>query len=433
MKFFGKDKDASKKDITEQFIGYAGDKYHLGSFTYDSYYKAKKMSTEELVKAINDEEHNMKAYGYLLELRDRKKLSKYPKLEKRYKELKSIPRDLKKLDKTKSPLETLDMPAYAATGLGALIFGLDRLYRKPEKEVVDFLQNMAKKEKLTIKEEKLIDSMVKGLAKHYEPVLKRTPVKKTKVFKETMNALTKDPKIIVNVNKSWGNYLASLFGLNPGPHFQGSDIFGKKTTPTFVRTTPDTASAAHEMGHAINAEKFLKNNPKLKRLYNLAYMDFPLGPIKGVPLLGIPATAFSMYVAKQQVPLLGIPATAFSMYVAKQQAEGGDIPVMPEWMEERPETLVAPAVAPRLFEEATASGRALKQIGQYYKGAKRTKEMAKAISTLAPAFGTYLIGASLPFLGLGAYKKYRTEEEKVKKKYNLKQKTLTDEILKGHA
>ena len=127
-------------------------------------------------------------------------------------------------------------------------------------------------------------------------------------------------------------------------------------------------------------------------------MRLPLGPIKNVPLLAI-------------------PATLAALYAGKKRAEGKDAKFIPEIVEKHPEILIGAGAAPMLFEEGAASTRALKAIGQHYKGVRRIKELGKAVATLAPAYGTYAIAAALPIIGIKAYQKHIKAKKDLEKKY----------------
>jgi hypothetical protein len=165
------------------------------------------------------------------------------------------------------------------------------------------------------------------------------------------------------------------------------------------------------MGHAINQEKLLKKTPKLKRIYGMAYQRIPIGPIKNVPILAI-------------------PAVAAAMYAGKKGAEGKDAKYIPEFIEKHPEVLIGAASAPLLFEEGAASARALKGVAQHYKGISRIKELGKALATLAPAYSTYAIGAALPIIGIKAYQKHIKAKKELEKKYKFqKRKYLPDKTI----
>ncbi len=360
MKFFGNHPEASKKKLSPQFQNYISNANHPGNKTILAYSDAKKKSSDEIIKFINEKQikNPYELYGYLRELKDRKKLNL--RWQEKLDKLENIPKDLKKYDKAPTPMEAIGNPALVAGGLGLGMMGLQKAFYTSEDKVKGVLGSMAKKQGIDIK------------------------------------------KLNIHLSKEYGKILPVIFGRNPGPHYQGTDIIGRpsKKMPR-IASTPNIGVAAHEMGHAINQEKFLKKTPKLKQIYNLAYQRIPLGPIKNVPLLAI-------------------PAVAAALYAGKKRAEGKDAKFIPEVVEKHPEILIGAGAAPMLFEEGAASARALKGVAQHYKGIKRIKELGKAIGTLLPAYGTYAIAAALPIIGIKAYQKHIKAKKELEKKYKYK-------------
>jgi hypothetical protein len=375
MKFFGDHPDSSKKQLPKQFDGYAANSSHPGFDVATAYYTSKKMSNEELDEKIEKEKNPYKSYGYLRELKDRRRLVNL-KLKRKLESLANLPKDLKNYDKAPSPEEAIGTPALAAGGLGIGMMGLQKAFYTSKEEVTDVLEGMGKKHNLTV--------ATRG---------------------------TKAKSVGLNISKDYGKIIPTLIGKNIGPHYEGTTITGKSLPYPNIATTPNVGVAAHEMGHAINQEKFLKKTPKLKRVYNLAYQRIPMGPIKNVPLLAI-------------------PAVAAALYAGKKGAEGKDAKFIPEFVEKHPEVLIGAGAAPMLVEEGSASVRALKGIGQHYKGIRRIKELGKAVATLTPAYGTYAVAAALPIIGIKAYQKHIKEKKKLEKKYKVRKRNyLPDKLL----
>jgi len=375
MKFFRNHEDSSNKKLPIQFDGYVANSSHPGFDIATAYYTSKRMSNEELDKKIEKEKNPYKSYGYLRELKDRRRLVNL-KLKKKLERLSNLPKDLKKYDKIPSPEEAIGTPALAAAGMGLGMMGLQKGFYTSKEEVTSVLEGMGKKHNLTV--------ATRG---------------------------TKAKSIGLSISKDYGKILPMLIGRNVGPHYEGATITGKALPYPSIATTPNVGIAAHEMGHAINQEKFLKKTPKLKRLYNIAYQRIPMGPIKNVPLLAI-------------------PAVAAALYAGKKGAEGKDAKFIPEFVEKHPEVLIGAGAAPMLVEEASASARALKGVAQHYKGIKRIKELGKAVATLAPAYGTYAIAAALPIIGIKAYQKHIKEKKKLEKKYKVRKRAyLPDKLL----
>ena len=129
----------------------------------------------------------------------------------------------------------------------------------------------------------------------------------------------------------------------------------------------------------------------------------------------------------KSVPLLAIPAVGAALYAGKKRAEGKDAKFIPEFVEKHPEVLIGAGAAPMLFEEGSASARALKGVAQHYKGARRIKEPGKAVATLLPAYGTYAIAAALPIIGIKAYQKHIKAKKELEKKYKYK-KSIRERI-----
>lgn len=390
MRFFKEHPEASKKNLSGQFQDYLGNISHPGYKTIMAYNSSKKKSSKEIIEILNKKQtkNPYEIYGYLRELKDRKKLSL--RWQQKLDKLENIPKDLKKYDKAPTPQEAIGGPALAAGGMGLGMMGLQKAFYTSEEKVRGVLEGMAKKHGLEIganKEKLLTIVKVKDLEKHVKGV-------------KSVKAIA--PKSVgLHISKDYGKIIDTIFGRNPGPHYQGTTITGKPLAHPSIATTPNIGVAAHEMGHAINQEKFLKNMPKLKRVYNVAYQSIPMGPIKNVPLLAI-------------------PAVAAALYAGKKRAEGKDAKFIPEFVEKHPEILIGAGTAPMLFEEGAASARALKAVGQHYKGVRRIKELGKALGTLLPAYGTYAIAAALPIIGIKAYQKHIKAKKDLEKKYKYK-------------
>ncbi len=391
MRLFKEHPEASKKNLSPQFQNYLTNSSHPGYRTIMAYNSSKKKSSKEIIEILNKKQtkNSYEIYGYLRELKDRKKLSL--RWQRKLDKLENIPKDLKKYDKAPTPAEAIGTPALVAGGMGLGMMGLQKAFYTSEDKVRSVLEGMGKKhgleiginkEKLlTIVKPKDLAKSVKDLRKGVKPIV---------------------PKMVeIHISKDYGKIIDTIFGRNPGPHYQGTTITGKPLASPSIGTTPNIGVAAHEMGHAINQEKFLKNMPKLKRAYNIAYQTIPMGPIKNVPLLAI-------------------PAVAAALYAGKKRAEGKDAKFIPEIVEKHPEILIGAGTAPMLFEEGAASARALKAVAQHYKGARRVKELGKALGTLLPAYGTYAIAAAMPIIGIKAYQKHIKAKKDLEKKYKFK-------------
>jgi hypothetical protein len=399
MRFFKEHPEASKKNLSLQFQDYLVNSGHPGHKTIMAYNSSKKKSSKEIIEILNKKQtrNPYEIYGYLRELKDRKKLSL--RWQQKLDKLENIPKDLKKYDKAPTPAEAIGTPALVAGGMGLGMMGLQKSFYTSEEKVRSVLEGMGKKHGLEIgtnKEKLLTIVKPKDLGKYHKGA-------------KAIAAKSVD----LHISKDYGKIIPMIFGHNPGPHYAGSDILGKAIKNPSIATTPNVGIAAHEMGHAINQEKFLKSVPKIKRAYNLAYMQLPLGPIKNVPLLAI-------------------PAVAAALYAGKKRAEGKDAKFIPEFVEKHPEILIGAGAAPMLFEEGAASARALKGISQHYKGARRVKELGKAVATLLPAYGTYAIAAALPIIGIKAYQKHIKAKKDLEKKYKHK-KSLGERLTELHS
>jgi hypothetical protein len=132
---------------------------------------------------------------------------------------------------------------------------------------------------------------------------------------------------------------------------------------------------AHEFGHAQNLKAYEKilGNKGGKAFGQLIYSTLP-GNVK-MPLLGLAAIPFTHPKVTDTIKKV-MPRTG-------------------EKLEKHPEAIVAAASIPKLYEEGSASVRAIKDIRAFVPGATKTLETQKAIKALVPAFGTY-VAASIP-------------------------------------
>ena len=190
-----------------------------------------------------------------------------------------------------------------------------------------------------------------------------------------------------------------------GSHFQS--ISG--AAEDVVRAGPDVAVAAHEFGHAENMAKYRQLFGKrggeiFGNVIYVApndYLGGSLGTIGNIPMLGLAVAPLASSKVTNLIKGKDTESTRYRVGTA---------------IENHPGAIMAAAVSPKLYEEASASVRGIANMMKYAPEGQKAEILKEGIKKLGPAFLTYLTAAMIPYAAAhyaGAVREDRRKQDSV--------------------
>lgn len=157
-----------------------------------------------------------------------------------------------------------------------------------------------------------------------------------------------------------------------------------------VRTGPDVAVAAHEFGHAENLAKYKQvfgetgGHIFSSVIYASPndYLRGTLGPVGDIPLAGLAVAPLASTKVTKLIKGEDKDSTRYRVGTA---------------IENHPGAIMAAAVSPKLYEEASASVRGIANMMKYAPEGQKAEVLREGIKKLGPAFLTYLTAAMIPY------------------------------------
>lgn len=216
---------------------------------------------------------------------------------------------------------------------------------------------------------------------------------------EFAKKVIEDKKLSVNL-EHLEDAMASHFGAVPGNPSEVKDV---------VRAGPDVAVAAHEFGHAENMAKYRQMFGKRggEVFGNIIYAspnDYlygRLGPLGSIPMLGLAVAPLASSKVTKLIKGKDTESTRYRVGTA---------------IENHPGAIMAAAVSPKLYEEASASVRGIANMMKYAPEGQKAEVLREGIKKLGPAFLTYLTAAMIPYAAAhyaGATREDRKKQDAV--------------------